>query len=212
MGRGLNINKLTDKNEIIKKIINQANTLNKKIKSFANNGIEEHKEYVEGMLTGLVNFTETGTVSKSKTFFKDKSVMWLKKTLAGLHKVNNNDLYGTEKKYEKNMTDSIKRVQDYCRTYFEQKGYSSQFIASVIYDPKYFANLFLAFKEVGQGYGSDQTIEKVALSYQNTNTLNNKEVNKILTNIERSKNIEDRVKEERDALAELRNIRNSKGR
>ena len=111
---GLNINSLTDKNEITDMIINQINSLNKKIKAFKKKGIDEHSEYVKNMISDdMGKFTKNDTLSKSKKFYDDKNIVWLKKTLSALHKINNNELFGTVHKYEKEVTNNLKKVRDY---------------------------------------------------------------------------------------------------
>ena len=64
----------------------------------------------------------------------------------------------------------------------------------------------MEFNHVGRGYGSNQAIEKIALNYEN-NGMDNKEVEKILQNIEYSKNVLDRLKEEQEAFEEFKRNR-----
>lgn len=204
---GLNINSLTDKNEITDMIINQINSLNKKIKAFKKKGIDEHSEYVKNMISDdMGKFTKNDTLSKSKKFYDDKNILWLKKTLSALHKINNNELFGTVHKYEKEVTSNLKKVRDYTQQYLEQKGYSQDFINEVINSKEFYTTLFMEFNHVGRGYGSNQAIEKIALNYGN-NGIDTKEAEKILQNIEYSKNVIDRLKEEQDAFEEFKRNR-----
>ena len=204
---GFNINSLTDKNEITDMIINQINSLNKKIKAFKKKGIDEHSEYVKNMISDdMGKFTKNDTLSKSKKFYSDKNMLWLKKTLSALHKINNNELFGTVHKYEKEVSNNLKKVRDYVQQYLEQKGYSQDFINEITNRKEFYTTLFMEFNHVGRGYGSNQAIEKVALNYEN-NGMDKKEVEKILQNIEYSKNVIDRLKEEQDAFEEFKRNR-----
>ena len=204
---GLKINSLSDKQEITDMIINQINSLNKKIKAFKKKGIDEHSEYVKNMINDdMGKFTKNDTLSKSKKFYSDKNIVWLKKTLSALHKINNNELFGTVHKYEKEVSNNLKKVRDYTQQYLKQKGYSQDFINEVTNSKEFYTTLFMEFNHVGRGYGSNQAIEKVALNYEN-NGMDNKEVEKILQNIEYSKNVLDRLKEEQDAFEEFKRNR-----
>lgn len=204
---GLKINSLSDKQEITDMIINQINSLNKKIKAFKKKGIDEHSEYVRNMISDdMGKFTKNDTLSKSKKFYSDKNIVWLKKTLSALHKINNNELFGTVHKYEKEVSSNLKKVRDYVQQYLKQKGYSQDFINEVTNSKEFYTTLFMEFNHVGRGYGSDQAIEKIALNYEN-NGMDNKEVDKILQNIEYSKNVLDRLKEEQEAFEEFKRNR-----
>ena len=73
---GLKINSLSDKQEITDMIINQINSLNKKIKAFKKKGIDEHSEYVKNMISDdMGKFTKNDTLSKSKKFYGDKNIV-----------------------------------------------------------------------------------------------------------------------------------------
>lgn len=207
---GLNINSLTDRTEIINMIINQINSLNKKIKAFKNEGIEEHSNYIHHIISDdMGQFTENGTLSKSKNFYSEKNIVWLKKTLSALHKINNHAYYGTVRKYHKEITNTVKKVQDYVDKYLSNKGYNADFIYDAINSKEFMTSLFDAYKEVGRGFGSNQAIEKIALNYGGTETgFNEKEMNKILSNIEYAKNVADRLKEEQDAFDDFMAMRN----
>ena len=207
---GLKINSINDRNELTNMIINQINSLNKKIKTFKNEGIEEHSNYIHHIISDdMGQFTENGTLSKSKKFYEEKNIVWLKKSLSALHKINNHAYYGTIKKYQKEMTSTVKKVQDYVDKYLTKKGYNADFIFGAINSKEFMTKLFDAYKEVGRGYGSNQAIEKIALNYGGTETgFNEKEMNKILSNIEYAKNVADRLKEEQDAFEEFMAMRN----
>ncbi|MDD7449636.1 MAG: hypothetical protein PUK76_01180, partial [Treponema sp.] len=109
--------------------------------------------------------------------------------------------------YEKEVNKNVSKVQEYTRQFLEKKGYSQQFIIETINDKNFIVALFDAFKDVGNGYGSDQIIEKIALSYSDNTGLDSKEVDKILNNIEYSKNVLDRLKDERELIEEVRRNR-----
>lgn len=204
---GLKINSINDRNELTNMIINQINSLNKKIKAFKKEGIEEHSEYIKNLISSdMGQFTKNDTLSKSKKFYGTKNTVWLKKTLSALHKINNHEFYGTTRKYHKEVTKSLKAVQDYTKNYLNNKGYDNKFINEITNSKDFFVKLYGAFNEGIRGYGSDQIIEKTALSYENTG-MSNEEMNKILSNIEYSKNVLDRLKEEQDAFEEFKRNR-----
>ena len=204
---GLNINSINDRNELTNMIINQINSLNKKIKAFKKEGIEEHSEYIKNIISeDMGQFTKNDTLSKSKKFYGSKNTIWLKKTLSALHKINNHEFYGTTRKYHKEVTKTLKAVQDYTQNYLQNKGYDNKFINEITNSKDFFVKLYGAFNEGIQGYGSDQIIEKIALSYDDTG-MSNEEINKILSNIEYSKNVLDRLKEEQDAFEEFKRNR-----
>lgn len=204
---GLKVNSINDRNDLTNMIINQINSLNKKIKAFKKEGIEEHYEYIKNIISeDMGKFTKNDTLSKSKKFYDTKNTVWLKKTLSALHKLNNHEFYGTTRKYKKEVTKSLKAVQDYSQSYLQNKGYDNKFINEITNSKDFFVKLYGAFNEGIQGYGSDQIIEKIALSYDDTG-MSNEEMNKILSNIEYSKNVLDRLKEEQDAFEEFKRNR-----
>lgn len=204
---GLKVNSINDRNELTNMIINQINSLNKKIKAFKKEGIEEHSEYIKNIISeDMGKFTKNDTLSKSKKFYDTKNTVWLKKTLSALHKLNNHEFYGTIRKYKKEVTKSLKAVQDYTQSYLQNKGYDNKFINEITNSKDFFVKLYGAFNEGIQGYGSDQIIEKIALTYDDTG-MSNEEMNKILSNIEYSKNVLDRLKEEQDAFEEFKRNR-----
>lgn len=204
---GLNVNSINDRNELTNMIINQINSLNKKIKAFKKEGIEEHSEYIKNIISeDMGQFTKNDTLSKSKKFYNTKNIVWLKKTLSALHKINNHEFYGTTRKYHKEVTKTLKAVQNYTQSYLQNKGYDNKFINEITNSKDFFVKLYGAFNEGIQGYGSDQIIEKIALSYDDTG-MSNEEINKILSNIEYSKNVLDRLKEEQDAFEEFKRNR-----
>lgn len=212
---GLSVNNINDKSELTKMIINQINSLNKKIKKFSENGIDEHSEYVHALLNNerMAKFTENGTISKSKAFYQEQNTIWLKKTLSALHKINNNNTLGTVKKYEKTVNDTIRKIQDTIKQHLRSKGYSEQFIQEIVNDKDYIKSLISAFNEGGKGYGSLQIVEKVALTYKEQDL--SEEQKKILNNIEGSKNALDEIKREVAEIEEARKLlrqRNNKMR
>ena len=178
-----------------------------KIKAFKKEGIEEHSEYIKNIISeDMGQFTKNDTLSKSKKFYSSKNTVWLKKTLSALHKINNHEFYGTTRKYHKEVTKTLKAVQNYTQNYLQNKGYDNKFINEITNSKDFFVKLYGVFNEGIQGYGSDQIIEKIALSYDNTG-MSNEEMNKILSNIEYSKNVLDRLKEEQDAFEEFKRNR-----
>lgn len=175
-------------NELINKIINQANSLNKKIKAFKKANILEHEELVHNLLTEeQVQYNKSGSITKSKKFYDKQSDIWLKKTLSTLIKLNNNEIYGTINKYNKYATQSWITLRDTVEQTLLKNGYSSSFITELISSKDFYNKLYLAFKEGGKSYGSDQLIDKVVLDY-NENGLTDADKERIVSNIEYSKN------------------------
>lgn len=205
---GLNVNEVNDRGEIIGMIINQINSLNKKIKGFKNSNIDEHLEFVKHYISeDMGQFTPNGTLSKSKVFYDGKNTVWLKKTLATLHKINNHEIYGTEKKYKTEMTKSMNSLKSYVENYLRDKGYNENFIFEVTNSKDFYVKLYDEFGNVGQGYESNQSIDKIALSYEESG-YSEKEKNRILNNIEYSRNTLDRLEERQRAFEEFeRNYR-----
>ena len=204
---GLNVNKLNDRTEIINMIINQINTLNKKIKAFKKNDIEEHLELVKNIITDdMGKFTKNDTLSKSKKFYENKNIVWLKKSLTALNKLNKHEYYGTVNKYNSAKVQSQLKVQQYVSNYLRNKGYSNQFIIEATTSPDFYAKLYSAFADIGSGYGSNQIIDKVALDYED-NGFTDKEREKILNNIEYSRNAINRIEEEQRAFEEFKRNR-----
>ena len=203
---GLNVNSINDRNELTNMIINQINSLNKKIKAFKGKEIDEHEEYVKTLITDdMGQFTDSGTLSKSKKFYDTKNTVWLKKTLTTLHKINNHEFFGTTRKYEKEVTKTIGKILDFSKRHLREKGYSEEFIQNVVNSKSYLVQLLDAYKDVSPGFGSRQAIEKVALNYDENTGLSEKEINKILNNIEYSRNTFERLTEEQQAVNEYRN-------
>ena len=205
------IDKLTDTKDIINKIINQTNSLNKKIKAFNKNDIIEHGEMINHLLgDGSVVFNDTGSKKKKKKFYDGQNILELKRTLSALHKMNNHEFYGTIKKYEKEMNDRMYGVQQKVKNYLQEKGYSDEFINGVIHDKGFFVQLFLAFQDGKKGADSKSVIEKISLNYNpNESGLTDKEMNRILNNIENSANMQKSIKKKKKALNEFKNFNRS---
>lgn len=183
----MDINNLTH-NELINKIVNQVNSLNKKIKAFKEANILEHEELVHNLLSEKqVQYNESGSITKSTKFYGKQSDIWLMKTLSTLIKLNNNDIYGTINKYNKYATQSWNTLRDTLEQTLLRNGYSSSFIAELLSSKNFYNKLYLAFKEGGKSYGSDQIIDKVVLDYSE-NGLTDDEKERIVSDIEYSKN------------------------
>ena len=191
----MDINKLSHE-ELINKIINQSNSLNKKIKAFKNKGIDEHSELIHNLLSGdQVQYNKSGSITKSKKFYNNQDDFVLKKTLSTLIKINNHDIYGTINKYSKYATESWETLQSTVKETLRQKGYDEKFITELCADKDFYNKLYLAFNEGGLSYGSDQIIEKVVLDYAE-NGLSEDEIERIASDIEYSKNKMDKLKME----------------
>lgn len=189
----MDINKLSHE-ELINKIINQTNSLNKKIKAFKNKGIEEHNELIHNLLSDdQVQYNKSGSITKSKKFYDKQDDFVLKKTLATLIKINNHDIYGTVNKYTKYATVSWETLQTTVKEALRTKGYDERFIVELCADKDFYNKLYLAFNEGALSYGSDQIIEKVVLDYSE-NGLSEEEIERISSDIEYSKNKMDNLR------------------
>ena len=189
----MDINNLSHE-ELINKIINQVNSLNKKIKAFKNEGIEEHNELIHNLLSDdQVQYNKSGSITKSKKFYDKQDDFVLKKTLATLIKINNHDIYGTVNKYTKYATVSWETLQTTVKETLRTKGYDEKFIVELCADKDFYNKLYLAFNEGSLSYGSDQIIEKVVLDYSE-NGLSEEEIERISSDIEYSKNKMDNLR------------------
>lgn len=210
---GIPINSINDREELTNMIINQINSLNKKIKAFKKEDIDEHLDYIKQLISqDMGRFTPSDTLSKSKQFYGEKNTVWLKKTLSALVKINNHEFYGTTRKYKKEMTVQMRGVKAYAEGYLRKKGYDDNFIREVTSSKNFYVQLFDAFGENSKHYGSDQIIEKIALSYGNETGFSNEEKDKILNNIEYANNVKNRIREEQQAFEEFQRMRNGKKR
>ena len=188
----MDINKLSHK-QLINKIINQANSLNKKIKAFKNNGITEHSELIHNLFDNdQVKFNKSGSITKSKKFYDNQEDIWLKKTLSTLIKLNNHEIYGTVNKYNKYATQSWNTLKSTIEQTLLDKGYDNKFVAELTADKDFYNKLYLAFNDGALSYGSDQIIEKVVLDYSE-NGLSQDEIDRISSDIEYSKNQMDKL-------------------
>lgn len=188
----MDINNLSH-DELITKIINQANSLNKKIKAFKNENILEHSELVHNLLPqGQVSYNKSGSITKSTKFYGKQSDIWLKKTLSTLVKLNNHEIYGTTNKYHSYATQSWNTLRDTVVNHLRSLGYDEQFILEVTSQKDFYNKLYLAFNDGALSYGSLQMIDKVALDYKN-NGLTDEEKERIVSDIEYSKNKMDQL-------------------
>ena len=156
------------KNEVINKIIKQANSLNKKVKSFKNEGITDHYDLVQSMFNDKqMQFNESGSITKSKKFYGNQNMLELQRTLNILTKLNNHDVFGTVRKYKKFATEQWTTLQHTVKEILLKKGYSEDDVSLVISSKAFYNSLLIAFKELKKNYGSEQVVEKVYLQYAN---------------------------------------------
>ena len=185
------------KNEIINKIINQANSLNKKVKSFKNEGITDHYDLIQSMFNDQqMQFNNSGSLTKSKKFYGNQNILELKRTLNILTKINNHDVFGTVKKYKNFATDQWNTLQHTVKEILLNKGYSENDVNLVISSKSFYNSLLIAFKELKKNYGSEQVVEKVYLQY--ANDLSESDIKQAVSDIEFS------VSKQRELDEELR--------
>lgn len=201
----INVNKLT-KEQTINSIIHQANSMNKKLKKYDNEGIEEYRELITNLLGDHLN--SKGTVSKAKeSHYKNINILELKKTLNTMIKINNHEIYGTFRKYNKAVTESKENTLD---TIFNHLVYNCGFneneVRMLLASDDFLNHIWTAFKDLDGGYGSLQTVEKIYLNYDVSMKVKDKK--KALSNIEYSlkeaKRIEERIRNEQDYKKYLR--------
>lgn len=172
------------KNEIINKIINQANSLNKKIKAFDKEGIDDHTDFVHAMFNDKqMKYNKSGSLTKSKKFYSDQNILQLKRTLNILTKINNHDVFGTVRKYKTFATESWTTLQHTVKEILLSKGYNESDVNLITSSKIFYNTLLLAFKDVSKGYGSHQVIEKVFLQY-NQGNLSKEDIEKATSDIE----------------------------
>lgn len=171
------------KNEIINKIINQANSLNKKVKSFKNEGITDHYDLIQSMFNDKqMEYNKSGSLTKSRKFYGNQNILELKRTLNVLTKINNHDVFGTIRKYKQFATESWTTLQHTVKEMLINKGYSEDEVNMVITSKSFYNSLLIAFKEIGKSYGSEQVVEKVYLQY--ANNLSEDDIKQAVSDIE----------------------------
>ena len=176
------------KNQIISKIINQANSLNKKIKTFKIEGIDDHFDFINSMFNDKqMKYNKSGSLTKSKKFYEKQNLLQLNRTLSILTKINNHDVFGTIKKYKSFATESWTTLQDTVKNLLLNKGYDIQSVNMIITSKNFYNTLLTSFKDVSRGYGSTQIIEKVFLNY-NKGNLSEEDIRKATSDIEFSVN------------------------
>lgn len=192
------------KKDIINKIINQANSLNKKIKSFKQEGIDDHGDFVHAMFNSeQMKYNKSGSMTKSKKFYEKQNILQLTRTLNTLTKINNHDVFGTINKYKSFATESWTTLQDTIKNILIDKGYSESDINMIVTSKNFYNTLLVAFKDVGRGYGSHQIIEKVFLQY-NQGNLSDDDIEKATSDIEfsvsRQRELEEHIRQYQEFL------------
>lgn len=197
--KNFNINNFNNKDELIGMVINQINSLNKKMKAFARKGYDAHIEYMSNLLNGQVQYTMNETISKSKSYLGEKNLLQLKKLYVSLQHMNNHNILGTIKKYESAVTRQVEDTKKYARDFLVSKGYDNNFILKVINDKNFYTSLFSAFDDDGT-FTSDQIIEEVALNYDISNI--NATRKKRLEELESGRMEQERIDREQKAFEE----------
>ncbi|MGL5718730.1 MAG: hypothetical protein ACRCXT_21050 [Paraclostridium sp.] len=192
------------KKDIINKIINQANSLNKKIKTFKNEGIDDHNDFVQAMFNSdQMKYNKSGSMTKSKKFYEKQNVLQLQRTLATLTKINNHDVFGTINKYKSFATESWNTLQETIKDILLRKGYNEGDVNMIVSSKNFYNTLLLAFKDVSRGYGSHQIIEKVFLQY-NQGNLSEDDIEKATSDIEfsvsRQNELEEHIRQYQEFL------------
>ena len=198
------------KNQIISKIINQANSLNKKIKTFKKEGIDDHFDFIESMFNDKqMKYNKSGSLTKSKKFYEKQNLLQLNRTLSILTKINNHDVFGTIKKYKSFATESWTTLQDTVKNLLLNKGYDIQSVNMIVTSKNFYNTLLTSFKDVGRGYGSTQIIEKVFLNY-NQGNLSEEDVKKATSDIEFSVNRQNELERHIREYEEFLNMKRGK--
>lgn len=172
------------KKQIISMIINQANSLNKKVIAFKEQSIVDHLQFVQSFFTDeQMQYTDTNRLTKSKVFYGNQNMLQLERTLNVLKKINNHEIFGTIRKYNKNYSDSWQTLMDTCKRILENKGYSTNTINQIINSRSFVNRLLIAFKDKIHGLVSDGIIEKVFLEHAK-GTIPNEDIEKSISDIE----------------------------
>lgn len=192
----MDINNLS-REELIEKIINQENSLNKKIKKFRKDNIEEHFNMVKNYLGEDVQFNKSNVIAKSRKFHESQGTLTLKRTLSALHKLNNHDIYGTVNKYNKFATAKWEILQETVKQELLSRGYSEKEIQNAITSKDFYDKLYVAFADKEKYGDSDDIIELTYLDYKD-NGLSEDEIDRISTSIDHS------IKAQEELFEELR--------
>lgn len=197
------------KQQLINKIINQANSLNKKIKTFNDEGVGEFKSYISNYIDRDYH-SKSGRITKSKKVLGGKSDLELKRLLSSLIEINNNEVYGTIGKYKKAVSNKIQNAKDTFRDYLLDKGYNENEVELVINSGSFLNTVAQALNhDKDSGHSSGDTMEKVFLEY--TTSLNEEERQRAMSNLEFGMNNADelleRLETERRYLEDLHNAR-----
>lgn len=173
--------------EIINMIINQINSVNKKVKQFNKAGYKWYEEELKQRMNGYkAQYTKSGSLSKSKKFYKDQNLIFLKDTLVTISSFNNDPTRGTIAKYESNLFKSIQETRNYIKKQMESKGYDPSFIESSINDKRFVMDIINdinSFKELD----SDQIIDEVSLKYHEK-ALGSDRSREVINNLEYANN------------------------
>lgn len=200
-----NINHL-NKDETIKKIINQANSLNKKIKAFNDENITEYQEYINNYIQSKYH-SSSGRITKSKKVLEQQNIVELKQLLSSLIQINNNETYGTINKYKKVVSKSIANAKDTFKDYLIDKGYDEHEVELVINSGTFLDSVSKALNDMGGGYGSNQTMEKVFLEYSSLDADRSRAMSDVEFGLRNARELAERLETERQLLEELHRSR-----
>lgn len=192
------------KSEVINKIINQVNSLNKKIKTFKNEGIEDHYEFITSMFNDKqMKYNKSGSLTKSKKFYDKENILQLNRTLNILTKINNHDVFGTIKKYKKFANDQWYTFKETISDSLIKKGYDEEYVKLITSSKQFQKNLSLILQDCSRGYGSEQIFEKVFLNYQH-GIISKEDIEKAVSDIEhsvsRQNQLQDHIREYNEFL------------
>lgn len=188
------------KDDLIKRIHNQANNINKKRNEFAEayHG-EAYDEMIHAML-GDNLFRDSGTVNKNKKFYSNFEVFELRQIMVNMVNINNHDVFGTVNKYGLIKDDTFTVLRGTVEEILTSRGYDEDDINRITHEKSFYDNLLIAFKEKRE-FDSDNTIEKVYLSY--SDKTDDDKADRINRLIERD-NFARNLNEERELARRLR--------
>lgn len=197
------LNRYKNKDKLYNMFKTQAKNINRKMREFRKEGIDDFSTMVNNMLEG-VKLTKNGNVSLSKKDFKSNNILMMKKFIKAMDYINTHPTLGTVHKYRSAFTVQEQRLIDYAEEFLRNKGYSEEFIIKVTRDKNFLATCFDEFKNKAKSYDSDSIIEKVALSY-GEGLVDEKTAREVINNIEDTqKAIDEIIQRDKDIDEYLR--------
>lgn len=199
--KGKKIKDMT-RNELLEKIRQETNKLNRKLRQFHENDVVIYEQIIEEYLGDKVNlyeklneYTELDftQISKSKKQFENTSDLDLQIIASSMVGLNKYGLYKDYRTYKKEVNIHYQRLHEYILGFFcEKYYYDRQELMSLISRKDFTEYLFEQLKASGGVDPSDQIINDVIITFRNmskdnrTQQKNNESLNRNIENIMRN--------------------------